>query len=109
MVNRPKGLGTSEATRRSEAENTVGQAWGRGGFYLSLSATGGPGRRLRRQPRPQAGGGRPRGSQGLAPEMEQVCWGPCQTTQPQIIPSQRFLHPARPQPEQTNNPRGRSA
>lgn len=55
MVNRPKGLGTSEATRRSEGENTVGR--------LLLVA--------QRYSGNQGGsggvGGRPRGSQGLAP------------------------------------------
>lgn len=68
MVNRPKGLGTSEATRRSEGENTVGR--------LLLVAQRYSGDQVGSHVHKRGEGGRPRGSQGLVPEMEPVCWGP---------------------------------
>lgn len=81
MVNRLKGLGTSEATRRSEGENTVGRL-----LLVAQRYSGGPGR----QPRPQArGGGHPRGSQGLAPWSLYV--GDPVKPQPQIILSQHHI------------------
>lgn len=77
MVNRPKGLGTSEATRRSEGENTVGRL-----LLVAQRYSGGPGR----QPRPQARGGG--ASQGIS--RSRPGDGPCMLGT-QIIPSQHHI------------------
>lgn len=96
MVNRPKGLGTSEATRRSEGENTVGR--------LLLVA--------QRYSGDQVGSHVHKRGEGDVPGDLKVSsrrWS-LYVGDPDhpITTSHCFLHPARPQPEQTNNPRGRS-